>query len=142
MIAVAALGCGGSGGPIDGTWRSQKTTCDANDVTAMSAPFTLNITNQTGTFVLNFSASCTATIQEAYGYPEDGQFQITPTSVSCAPNSGCRAAIGADCIPLPGPTLFGYSKSGSSLTFTQTAKGPPADMCAAGKPLVYVMTGP
>ena len=136
-LALSLAACGG--GAIDGTYKSGTEVCDGSDVTSVSPTFTLTIADKAGTFALAFGPACSATLQETYDYPKDGQIKITANSVACT-GTGCNAVFGAACMPLPPVTTFDYALSGTTLTFSEIAAGPPADACVAGKTLVYTMS--
>jgi len=136
-LALPLAACGDDdGGPIDGTWSVTSLSCDSVDST-MVPPSTFYVNNTSGSFVLNFGADCVATIDETYAYSGD-TMTITPTAVNCDPGTGCAAAIGGACIPLPPPTTFSYAVNGNTLTFSKTSEGP-QDTCPAGTAVLYTM---
>ena len=136
-MVLVACGDDDGGGPVDGSWQVSTLSCDGVDATQIPQ-ITLNVDNGSGSFVLGFGPDCVATIDETYTYSGD-TISITPTAVSCDPNSACAAVIGGDCLPLPPGTDFTYAVSGDTLTFTKTSGGPPADNCPAGTQEAYTM---
>lgn len=142
VLCLFSVACGGDDDEqvdIDGTWVVNSLTCDGT-ANPMIPGLTVTIADTTGEFVLDFAPDCRATVAENYDYPDESTISITPTSIACAPNEGCAALFGIDCIPLPPSTDFVYERSGSTLTFSKVSGGPPADNCAEGEDEVYTMT--
>src|SRR5688500_16877946 len=69
---------GSGGGPSDGSWRVDTFSC--NGQPQQIPGLTVNITNTSGTCVIEIPQTCTAFIAEAYSYPKPGTILISPQS--------------------------------------------------------------
>lgn len=135
LVLVGA--CGSDDGPVDGVWTLTETTCDG--AAGQFPPYTIDIRDDVGVFTLTFAADCVASFDEVYNYG-DNTIEIDPQSVTCEPNAGCEAAIGASCPALPPAVTYAYVQSGDTLEFSKASVGPPADPCPAGQEVKFVMT--
>lgn len=121
---------------MDGTWHVDSLTCAGQ--AQQIGDFTLIVNGGTGQFIQAFGPECVVTLTEEYSYPAEASFAISPTAITCDPNTACPPGI--DLCMLPPPTEFNFSVTGSSATFTRTAATPADAPCAVGDEMVFVMS--